>query len=92
MTAFRQVQIPGFAGGGFVALAGRGYAVAGCAPGIAHPVGQHTFFGAAHIPVGNTNTDRQMNMGNKCLKFCRDAYYSICHSICKYFTSNWQWN
>ena len=62
MTAFWQVQIPGFAGGGFVALAGRGYAVAGCAPGIAHPVGQHTFFGAAHTPVGNTNTDTT----NKC--------------------------
>lgn len=42
---------PGFAGGGFVALAGRGYAVAGCAPGVAHPAGQHTFSGAAHTPA-----------------------------------------
>lgn len=68
MTAFRQVQIPGFAGGGFVALAGRGYAVAGCAPGIAHPVGQHTFFGAAHIPVGNTNTDTTCILFNMSFK------------------------
>lgn len=50
---------PGFAGEGFVALAGRGYAVAGCAPGIAHPAGQHTFFGAAHIPVEKTSLDRK---------------------------------
>lgn len=57
MTAIGQDHIPGFAGGGFVALAGRGHAVAGCAPGIAHPAGQHTFSGAAHIPIGNTVMD-----------------------------------
>lgn len=57
MTAICQLQIPGFAGGGFVALAGRGYAAAGCAPGVAHPAGQRTFSGAAHTPVGNTDMD-----------------------------------
>lgn len=46
-----KLQIPGFAGGGFVALAGTGYAAAGCAPGVAYPAGQHTFSGAAHTPV-----------------------------------------
>lgn len=50
-----EVQIPGFAGGGFVALAGIGYAVAGCAPTIAHPAEQHTSSGAAHTPVRNVN-------------------------------------
>lgn len=45
------MTLPGFAGGGFVALAGRGHAAAGCAPGAAHPAGQRTFSGAAHTPV-----------------------------------------
>lgn len=47
------MYIPGFAGGGFVALAGRGHAVAECVPGIAHPVEPHTSSGAPHTPVGN---------------------------------------
>lgn len=51
-----QLQIPGFAGGGFVALAGTGYAAAGCAPGISHPAGQHTFSGVAHTPIRNADT------------------------------------
>lgn len=45
------MTLPGFAGGGFVALAGRGHAAAECAPGVAHPAGQRTFSGAAHTPV-----------------------------------------
>ena len=49
----RQRLTPGFAGGGFVARAGRGYAVAGCAPGVAHPAEQHTFSAAVHTPIGN---------------------------------------
>lgn len=49
--------MPGFAGGEFVAPAGRGHAVAGCAPGIVHPAEQHTFSGAAHTPIGNTDID-----------------------------------
>lgn len=53
MTPLCQLQIPGFAGGGFVALAGRGHAAAGCAQGVGHPAGQHTFSGAAHTPIGN---------------------------------------
>lgn len=47
------LRLPGFAGVRFVALAGRGHAVAGCVPRVAHPVVQHTFSGAAHTPVAN---------------------------------------
>lgn len=44
-------HVPGFAGGGFVALAGTGHAAAGCAPESAHPAEQHTFSEAPHIPA-----------------------------------------
>lgn len=44
-------HVLGFAGGGFVALAGTGHAAAGCAPEIAHPAEQHTFSEAPHIPA-----------------------------------------
>lgn len=44
-------HVLGFAGGGFVALAGTGRAAAGCAPEIAHPAEQHTFSEAPHIPA-----------------------------------------
>lgn len=57
-----RLLVPGFAGGGFVALAGRGHAVAGCAPGIAHPAGQHTFSEAAHTPVGNTDVSSHLGL------------------------------
>lgn len=45
------MDLLGFAGGGFVALAGTGYAAAGCAPEIAHPAEQHIFSEAPHIPA-----------------------------------------
>lgn len=54
--------MPGFAGGEFVAPAGRGYAAAGCAPGVAHLAEQHTFSGAAHTPIGNTDQTYQICM------------------------------
>ncbi len=57
MAAICLPQIPGFAGGRFVALAGSGYAAAGCAPRIAHPAGQRTFSGAAHTPIENRSMD-----------------------------------
>lgn len=44
-------DVLGFAGGGFVALAGTGHAAAGCAPESAHPAEQHTFSEAPHIPA-----------------------------------------
>lgn len=46
---------PGFAGGGFVALAGTRCVAAECAPGSARPAGLRTFSVAAHTPVLNTN-------------------------------------
>lgn len=57
-------QIPGFAGGGFVALAGTRYAAAGCALQVAHPGGQHTFSGAVHTPI--RNIDKQTTVNVKC--------------------------
>lgn len=52
------VKIPGFAGEVFVALAGREHAVAGCAPGIAHPAEQHTFSEAVHTPIKKPQVQR----------------------------------
>lgn len=57
-----KVETPGFAGGGFAALAGRGHAVAGCAPRIAHPAEQRTSSGAAHTPVGETDSLVQLDV------------------------------
>lgn len=60
--------IPGFAGGGFVALAGRGYAVAECAPGVAHPAGQHTFSGAVHTPIEKKTRILNLHTEGSCFK------------------------
>lgn len=54
MTCFHYITyVLGFAGGEFVALAGRGCAAVVCAPRVAHPGVQHTSSGAAHTPDGN---------------------------------------
>ena len=47
--------VPGSAGGGSAALAGKAHAGAGCAPGNARPAGPHTSSGAAHTPAFTFN-------------------------------------
>lgn len=59
------VHVPVFAGVGSVVLAGRGRAVAVCAPVVSHLVGQRTSSAAAHTP--NTHTHRiEVVEGSSC--------------------------